>query len=93
MGLFNKNEQTPPAYQPPTILDNVNKIPKTYYNTRAIDFIADKMIELKDMVNYIINTTYSTRTYIENLTTYKQCLLVLQQINTMLKGLVQKPSE
>ena len=24
MGLFNKNEQTPPAYQPPTILDNVN---------------------------------------------------------------------
>ena len=24
MGLFNKSEQTPPAYQPPTILDNVN---------------------------------------------------------------------
>ena len=24
MGLFNKSEQTPPTYQPPTILDNVN---------------------------------------------------------------------
>ena len=76
-----------------TILENVNKIPKTYWNTRAIDFIADKLIEMKDMVNMTITTTYSTKTYVENLTTYKQCLLILQQLNTMLKGLVQKSTK
>ena len=73
-----------------TIFNNLNQIPKTYYNTRAIEFIADKLVELKDMVNSIITITYSTKTYVENLTVYKQCLLVLQQINTMLKGIVQK---
>ena len=75
------------------IFDNINKIPKTYNNTRAIEFVANKIVELKDMVNYIITTTYVTKTYIENLATYKHCLLILQQTNTMLKGLVQKQSK
>lgn len=74
-----------------SIFDNINKIPKTYNNTRAIEFVGQKVVELKDMVNYIITDTYVTKTYIENMVTYKQCLLMLQQINTMLKGLVQKP--
>ena len=72
--------------------ENINKINKTYSNTRIVEFIADKVVELKDMVNYIITTTYVTKTYVENLTTYKQCLLIMQQINTMLKGLVNKPA-
>ena len=55
-----------------------------------LEFISNKLVELKDMINAIINVTYSTRTYIENLTNYKQCLLILQQANTMLKGLVVK---
>ena len=76
-----------------TIFDNVNKIPKTYTNTRAIEFIADKLVELKEMVNQVITTTYITKTYVENLTVYKQCLLMLQQLNTMLKGLVQHQSK
>ena len=74
-----------------TIFDNINKIPKTYSNTRVIEFVGEKLVEMKDMVNYIITTTYITKTYVENMATYKQCLLMLQQINTMLKGLVQKP--
>ena len=39
------------------------------------------------MVNYIINTTYNTRTYVENLTEYKKFLVILQQIDNMLKSL------
>ena len=74
-----------------TIFDNINKIPKTYSNTKVIEFVGEKIVEMKDMVNYIITTTYITKTYVENMATYKQCLLMLQQINTMLKGLVQKP--
>ena len=72
-----------------TIFDNVNKIPKTYTNVRAIEFVADKLVELKEMTNQVITTTYVTKTYVENLAVYKQCLLMLQQLNTMLKGLVQ----
>lgn len=75
------------------IFNDINKIPKTYNNTRALEFIATQVIELRDTVNVIINTTYSTKTYVENLTTYQHCLLILQQINTMLKALVQKPTK
>ena len=58
-----------------------------------IDFIANKIVEQKDLVNAIIIYTFSTKTYAENLASYKQCLLILQQINTMLKGLVEKPKK
>ena len=72
------------------IFDNVNKIPKTYDNTRPLTFIADQLVELKDMVNYIITTTYITRTYVENMTYYKQSLVILTQLNTMIKELIKK---
>lgn len=73
-----------------TIFDSINKIPKTYDNTRPLTFIADQLVELKDMVNYIITTTYITRTYVENMTYYKQSLVILTQLNTMLKALAKK---
>lgn len=75
------------------IFDNINKIPKTYENTRPLTFIADQLIDLKDMVNYVITDTYVTKTYVENMAYYKQSLVVLSQINTMLKALIQKPAK
>ena len=76
------------------IFDNINKIPKDYNNTRVLSFITDKILDLKDMVNSIITTTYGTKTYVENLTVYKQCLLILKQVDEMLKGLnTGKPKE
>ena len=69
---------------------NLNKIHKDYSNGRIIDFIADKIIELKDMVNYIITTTYVTRTYVENLVEYKKCLLIFHQISVMTKTVAKK---
>lgn len=74
-----------------SIFDDVNKIPKTFENTRLLEFIGNKLVELRDYVNQIIKTTYITRTYVENLTEYRKALLILQQINTMLKSIVQKP--
>ena len=70
------------------IFDNINKIPKNYNNTRVLSFITDKILDLKDMVHSIITVSYATKTYVENLTVYKQCLLILQQIDGMLQGLV-----
>ena len=75
------------------IFNSINRIPKTISNTRPLSFIADQLIELKDMVNYTITTTYITRTYVENMTYYKQALVILEQLNTMLKALVQKPTK
>ena len=73
-----------------TIFDNINKIPKTYSNTRILEFVGDKLTDLKSLVNQIITNTYVTKTYIENLTIYKQCLLVLHQINNILKNMVSE---
>ena len=69
------------------IFDNINKIPKDYNNTRVLSFITDKILDIKDMVHTIITTTYSTKTYVENLTVYKQFLLILKQVDNMLKEL------
>ena len=41
-----------------SIFTNINKIQKDYNNTRVLEFITDKVVDLKSMVNYIINTTY-----------------------------------
>ena len=68
------------------IFANINKITKTYNNSRLLDFISDKVVELRDRVNYIITDTYLTRTYVENLVVYTQCLSILHQISTMLKN-------
>ena len=76
-----------------TTFDAINKIPKTFFNTRPLTFIADQLVDLKDMVNYIITDVYITRTYVENVTYYKQCLLTLTQLNEMLKALIHKPSK
>ena len=69
--------------------ENVNKLNKTNNNLKVIEFITDKLTSLKEYVNQIITTSYSTKTYIENLENFKQCLLMMSQIDTMLKGLIQ----
>ena len=72
------------------VFTNLNKIDKNYQNSRIIDFIADKVIDLKDMVSYIITDVYTARTYVENLVEYKKCLLIFHQISTMCKTISKK---
>ena len=67
--------------------ENVDKITKTYDNTRVLEFILDKLVDLKEITNAIIVSTYTTRTYVENLTEYKKILLILSQIKDMIKSL------
>ena len=71
------------------IFININNIPRTYDNARVIEFIANRTAELRDMTSYIITDTYITRTYVENLVEYKKSLLILSQINAILKGLIK----
>ena len=76
-----------------TIFDHINKIPKTFTNTRIIEYIADRIMELRDRVNIIITTSYTTKTYLENDTIYKECLLELHRLNKMLKMIVPSVSK
>ena len=73
-----------------TTITNINNVRKTYENTRVLDYITTKLIELNDMVNTIITVTYHTKTFAENLSVYKQCLLMLKQIETMISQLSAK---
>ena len=71
------------------IFININNIPRTYNNARVIEFIANQTAELRDIISYVITDTYTTRTYVENLVEYKKSLLILSQINAILKGLIK----
>ena len=73
-----------------TTITNISNINKTYQNTRVLDYISSKLIELNDMINTIITVTFHTKTYAENLSVYKQCLLMLKQIESMITELVKQ---
>ena len=73
------------------IFDDINNIPKSAENTRVLNYISSQTTELKDTVNYIITTTYITRTYAENLVEYKRCLLMMSRINDLLQCVIQRP--
>ena len=73
------------------IIQDLDRVEKTAETTKRIEFIQAKLTELRDITNYTITTTYITRTYVENLSNYKQSILMLQQINSMLKSLIKKP--
>ncbi len=75
------------------IVSRVNKITKTTDNTNVIEFVTNKMIELKDLVHYYLNNTYNTKTYIENTMNYQQYILMLNAINRMLKEIIPKTGE
>jgi len=72
------------------IISRVNKITKTTDNTNVIEFVTNKMAELKDLVHFYLNNTYITKTYIENTMNYQQYILILNTINKMLKEIIPK---
>lgn len=74
------------------IFDDINNIPKSAENTRVLNYISSQTTELKEKVNFIITTTYITRTYAENLVEYKRCLLMMSRINDLLQCLIQRPN-
>ena len=72
------------------IVSRVNKITKTTDNSSVIEFVSNKMIELKDLVHFYLNNTYTTKTYIENTMNYQQYIVILNTINKMLKEIIPK---
>lgn len=61
-------------------LTRINDIPKSEENINVLKFVLDKLLDLKEMVDFNITKVYKTRTYIENNIIYQQCLSTLNAI-------------
>ena len=75
------------------IIDRVNKIPKTDFNIRTLEFIGSKLTELRVMVDFNLTKVYNTRSYIENVVIYQQCLVTLNTIDQMLQEIIPEKEE
>ena len=61
-------------------LVRINDIPKSNDNINILKFVTEKLLELREMVDYNITVAYATRTYIENNIIYQQCIATLNAI-------------
>lgn len=72
------------------VLTRTNKIPKTSQNMSVLEFITNKLMELKDIVQFYLANTFDTKTYVENMVNYQQYLATLNTINRLLKEISRK---
>ena len=72
------------------ILSRTNKIPKTTENIKVLEFVTNKLMELKELVQFYLSNTFDTKTYTENLVNYQQYLVVLNTVNRLLKEINTK---
>ena len=61
-------------------LVRINDISKSNDNINVLKFITEKLLELREMIDFNITTAYQTRTYIENNIIYQQCIATLNAI-------------
>lgn len=61
-------------------LVRINDISKTNENINVLKFITERLLELREMVDFNVTTAYQTRTYIENNIIYQQCIATLNAI-------------
>lgn len=80
-------------------LVRINDISKSNDNINILKFVTEKLLELREMIDYNITTAYSTRTYIENNIIYQQCIATLNAIASIIEnipgvnGEIQKSQE
>lgn len=67
-------------------LVRINDVAKTDDNIEILKFVTDKLLELRDMIDFNITTAFNTRTYIENNIIYQQCLSTLNAISDILSN-------
>ena len=68
-------------------LVRINDISKTNENINVLKFITEKLLELREMIDFNITTAYQTRTYIENNIIYQQCIATLNAIGDIINNI------
>ena len=61
-------------------LVRINDISKSNENINVLKFVTEKLLELREMIDFNVTTAYQTRTYIENNIIYQQCIATLNAI-------------
>lgn len=67
-----------------SVILRINDIPKTDNNVEILHFVTDKLMELKDLVDFNITKAFDTKTYIENSINYQICLTTLNNISDII---------
>lgn len=67
------------------LLIRVNKISKNNSNIKVIEFILNKLTELKELVVFYLTNTFDTKSYIENTINYQQYLAILNSMTKLFK--------
>ena len=65
------------------IITRTGNIAKTSANAKLLNFIVDKLFELKNLLFFYMENTYITKSYMENSVNYQQCLATLSMINKL----------
>lgn len=67
-----------------SVILRINDIPKTDTNVDILQFVTDKLMELKDLVDFTVQKSFDTKTYIENSINYQICLSTLDSISDII---------
>jgi hypothetical protein len=67
-----------------SVILRINDIPKTDTNVDILHFVTDKLMELKDLVDFTVQKSFDTKTYIENSINYQICLSTLDSISDII---------
>lgn len=66
------------------LVDHINDIPKVMEHIATIEFVSNKLAELRDMVSDYMYNTYNTKSYTENKVAYNRFLVTVRQINAII---------
>ena len=76
-----------------SIHEKLERVPKTDETIRVIEFTSKKTEEVKMLLQRYISETYSTKTYLENMTNYYQFITVVKKIERGLATIKPKKDD
>jgi len=76
-----------------SIHEKLERVPKTDETIRVIEFTSKKTEEVKMLLQKYISETYSTKTYLENMTNYYQFITVVKKIERGLATIEPKKDD
>ena len=74
-------------------LIRIKNTDKTEDTAKILKFINEKLLEVRDLVDYNITTAFDTRTYIENSAILQEFIKTLNDISSMIDVLNKNPKE
>lgn len=67
------------------VLNRISKIPRMTSNIKVLEFVSDKLLELRKLSFDYLTNTFDTKTYIENSINYQEYIATLTTIDNLLK--------